>query len=91
MMRKSYTTRYPKQGAGNVPTTDHNGTDVPRSPLDHGIADPRGRARNLIAKQFAMNAGQVYDRLPGKIKVQYQTYASNAIATVERLARKVEW
>jgi len=51
----------------------------------------RDECRLTIARQIAIAEGRVWDRLPPKITAHYITLAGNILATVERMALRVNW
>lgn len=55
------------------------------------IIDPRLKALDLLARQFALSHQLNWERLNPKRKAQMQTYASTALATIERLQQDYRW
>jgi hypothetical protein len=53
-------------------------------------ADNRAKAKLLLARQAAIGAGQIFDKLPLSMQRNYMTLSESMLATVERLAR-VTW
>ena len=52
--------------------------------------DNRAKAKLLMARQVAMGAGQIFDKLPLSMQRNFMTLSGNMLATIERLAR-VTW
>jgi hypothetical protein len=52
--------------------------------------DNRAKAKLLLARQAAIGAGQLFDKLPLWMQRNYLTLSENMLATIERVA-KVTW
>ncbi len=53
-------------------------------------ADNRAKAKLLLARQCAIGAGQLFEKLPLTMQRNYMTLAENMLSTIERVA-KVTW
>jgi hypothetical protein len=53
-------------------------------------SDNRAKAKLLLARQAALGAGQIFDKLPLSMQRNYMTLSENMLATIERVA-KVTW
>jgi hypothetical protein len=53
-------------------------------------SDNRAKAKLLLARQCAIGAGQIFEKLPLSMQQNYMTLSENMLATIERCAR-VTW